>query len=62
VDAVTPENDQRLAYEKARRSLADRLNTFNAIMSGPNPLTQAELRRLLEKRPEQYAFIRAWLR
>lgn len=39
----------------------DVCRTFNEIMTGPNPLTKDEIRRLIEKRPEKYAGLRAWL-
>lgn len=41
--------------------LLEKYKTFNEIMTGPNPLTKEEIRKLVEKRPEQYAWLRAWL-
>jgi len=33
---------------------------FNEIMSGPNPLTPAEVRSLIAKRPEVYGVLAKW--
>lgn len=51
-------------YDIRAQTQADILGTFktfNEIMTGSNPLTKEEIRKLIEKRPERYAGLRAWL-
>lgn len=37
------------------------MKQFNEIMCSENPLTQKEIRQLIDKRPERYAWMSAWL-
>jgi len=37
------------------------IHTFNEIMTGPNPLTKEEIRKLYNKRPGVYGFLVNWL-
>lgn len=45
----------------AQDRISEKYRAFNEIMTGPNPLTKDEIRKLVEKRPAFYAFLRAWL-
>jgi hypothetical protein len=49
-------------WEKAEQRHFALCRTFNEIMTGPNPLTKAEIQKLIDKRPERYGFLRAWER
>jgi hypothetical protein len=51
---------QKQMSASAQRQFFDLCHTFNEIMSGPNPLTKAEIRRLIAKRPEKYGFLSKW--
>lgn len=53
---------QHAMREQTQARLFDVTRTFNEIMSGPNPLTRAEVERLVAKRPERYGALAAWLR
>lgn len=48
---------QKQMWQEAERKSFDLCHTFNEIMTGPNPLTEDEIRKLLEKRP----LLRAWI-
>lgn len=48
---------QRSADERLRT----RYRTFNEIMTGPNPLTREEMKKLLARRPDDYGFLEAWV-
>jgi len=52
---------QKEMCDQAIDSYHDKLKTFNEIMTGPNPLTKEEIKKLYEKRPVQYAFLKKWL-
>jgi len=41
--------------------VAERYRVFMEIMEGPNPLTDDEIRKLIEKRPAYYGFLDAFL-
>jgi hypothetical protein len=49
-------------YQQSRDKVLGRMKAFNEIMSGPNPLTQEEIRGLIKKRPYDYGFMKAFLR
>jgi hypothetical protein len=53
---------QNEMFYGAHRKMTERMKTFNDIMKGPNPLSQDEIRKLIAKRPAEYAFMRAWLK
>lgn len=44
----------------AQRRYFDLCHTINHIMTGPNPLTASEMRKLIEKRPGVYWVLKAW--
>lgn len=44
----------------ARRKALVPYKVFNDIMSGPNPLTKAEIRKLIERNPALWGRFRAW--
>lgn len=47
---------ERSAFERSAKAY----RTFNDIMTGPSPLTQDEIKRLIEKRPELWGRFRSW--
>lgn len=51
----TQKQMQRAADQRVR----DVCRTFNEIQSGPNPLTEAEIKKLIKKRPHVYGVLRA---
>lgn len=51
---------QKRMQQSADRRLLDVCRTFNDIMTGPNPLTREEVRKLIEKRPDVYGILEAW--
>lgn len=53
---------QRQMYELSRRRHANKCHAFNEIMTGPNPLTRGEIRRLIAKHSERYGFLEAWVK
>jgi len=57
--------DTTLEQKQMERSASSRIasicKTFNTIMTGPNPLTKEEIRKLIEKRPEVWGIFRAWV-
>ena len=53
--------DQKKKKDLTFRELVALLEELGEVQRGSNPLTQEELRRLYEKRPEQYAFLLKWL-
>jgi hypothetical protein len=55
-----PENQVRMQRLADQRTL-DRCKAFNEIMTGPNPLTRAELASLIAKMPERYGMFARWL-
>jgi len=44
----------------AEQQLFDRCRTFNEIMTGPNPLTPAEVRKLIDRDPARYHIFERW--
>jgi len=42
--------------------MLESMKTFNEIMTGPHPLTQEEIRKLIAKRPAKYSYMKAWLK
>jgi hypothetical protein len=52
--------DPMAMWNKADSDRRDRMRVFNEIMSGPNPLTPEEVRRLMNRRPVEYAFMEAF--
>lgn len=48
---------QMTMYRQVEATRHARMRTFNEVMTGPNPLTPAEVRRLVEKRPVEYGFL-----
>lgn len=52
-----PQKDMQRAAD--RRILAV-CRTFNEIQTGPNPLTPAEVRVLIDRRPDRYSVLEAW--
>ncbi len=51
---------QKEMSKDAQQRIFDVCKTFNDIMTGPNPLTKAEIRRLIAKRPEVYGILSKW--
>lgn len=60
IDVTTAEG-QKFLQGQADRRLLDVCRTFNEIMTGPNPLTQDEINKLVAKRPI-YQILRNWVR
>ena len=52
--------EQKLMQRGADQRIRDLCRTFNEIMTGPNPLTRAEIRALITKRPELYSILERW--
>jgi hypothetical protein len=50
---------QKQVARAAEQRMFNVCNTFNEIQSGPNPLTQAEIEKLIAKRPDVYGVLRA---
>ncbi len=50
---------QKRMARAADQRMLDVCRTFNDIQSGSNPLTQAEIDRLVAKRPTVYGVLRA---
>lgn len=48
---------QRDHFYLAHRRMMEKLHTFVEIQNGPNPLTLADMRALVAKRPGVYAFL-----
>ena len=53
---------QRRLLQQAEQRMFDACRTFNTIMTGPNPLTKREIKRLIEKRPETWGIFWRWAR
>lgn len=51
---------QKLMCHNAQRRLFDACHTFNEIMTGPNPLTKEEIKKLIEKRPGVWGIFHRW--
>lgn len=49
--------DPMTLYRQAEAQRHARMRTFNEIMTGPNPLTPTEIRKLINKRPDIYSFM-----
>lgn len=45
----------------AQKAISDKINTFLHIMEGPDPLTQEEMKALLQKYPNRYSFLQKWI-
>ena len=55
--------DQRQMFYKAHRHLADANHTFmDMVNSEGNPLTSAELRRLIARFPQRWARFANWVK
>ena len=61
---ATKSRASAVAQKRMERDASERIFTvcrvFNEIQTGPNPLTQDEIRKLIEKRPEIYGCLRSW--
>lgn len=55
-DAEKQKGMQRSADERVHA----RCRTFNEIMSGPNPLTPAEIGKLVARHPERWGMFSRW--
>lgn len=44
-----------------QQRIFDACHTFNEIMTGPNPLTKEEIRRLIKKRPNVWGIFQRWV-
>ena len=51
---------QREMCQNADRRVLETCKAFNEIMTGPNPLTPDEVRKLIDKRPDRYGCLEAW--
>lgn len=51
---------QKQLQRSADQRILGVCKTFNEIMTGPNPLTAAEVRALVNKRPEVYGILENW--
>jgi hypothetical protein len=49
---------QQEMFDRAHARIMAKLHTFVEIQAGPNPLTDDERRKLADKYPERYAFMR----
>ncbi|OHD15478.1 MAG: hypothetical protein A2Y38_17500 [Spirochaetes bacterium GWB1_59_5] len=58
-DNATAEGQMRMC-RSAEQQLFDRCRTFNEIMTGPNPLTPAEVRKLIDRDPARYHIFERW--
>ena len=56
---ATAEGQLRMC-RSADQAVLDRCKVFNEIQTGPNPLTPAEVRRLIDRRPEVWGLFEAW--
>jgi len=52
-----PQKDMQRAAD--RRILAV-CRVFNEVQTGPNPLSRAEVRMLIDRRPDRYGVLEAW--
>ena len=52
---------QKRMERSAIRGVFNACHTFNEIMTGPNPLTKEEIKKLIEKRPEVWGIFRHWV-
>lgn len=46
--------------QNADRKVLDKCKVFNEIMTGPNPLTPAEVRKLIDRHPDRYTLFEKW--
>ena len=53
-------DDQRVKQRQADRHGLDVCQVFNDMQTGPNPVTPAEVDKLIEKRPDVYGVLSAW--
>jgi len=53
---------QKQVARAAEQRMFNVCNTFNEIQTGPNPLTQAEIEKLIAKRPDVYGVLHACAR
>ena len=53
-------DDQRVKQRQADRHVLDVCKVFNDMQTGPNPVTPAEVDKLIEKRPDVYGVLSAW--
>lgn len=54
-----PQQPQKQMQRAADQRMLDVCRTFNEIQTGPNPLTQAEIDKLIAKRPSVYGVLKA---
>ena len=54
--------DQKQAFYLAQARISGALRTFVEIQQGPNPLTNAEIVRLVQRHPKRYSFLRAYIK
>jgi hypothetical protein len=54
--------DNDIIFNNVDSCYLEQCKTFNDIMSGPNPLTNDELKTLIEKRPSIWGKFKSWLR
>lgn len=50
---------QKQMMRAAEQRMFNVCHTFNEIQTGPNPLTQDEIKKLIAKRPDVYGVLRA---
>ena len=53
--------EQKLMQRSAQQRQFDVCHTFNEIMTGPNPLTKEEIKRLIARRPEVWGIFHRWV-
>lgn len=58
---TTPKGQKKM-LSKATGHLPAKYKVFAEIMSGPNPLSQAEIKKLIQKRPDYYEFLKAYVK
>ncbi len=57
-----PGPSQKAMQRAADQRVLDVCRTFNEIQTGPNPLTPAEVSKLIARHPDRYSVLSAWAR
>lgn len=53
---------QKCLEQDSFAQIIERCKTFDTLMKGPDPLSQEELKKLIEQRPELWGSFRSWLK
>lgn len=52
--------EQKRLCQTADQQILDRCKVFNEIQTGPNPLSPAEVRKLIDRDPFRYSIFEKW--